>query len=125
MDEFTVDARERAPGIFLSLVVASFVFMTLLFLPFGAQTPVQHSFRAFVMRMSEPAQDAAPQQPSAFDEEAAMSSRALLDRWAPFISEASRKFGLPESWIRAVVRRESGGGPSTAVAPSGTGGRVS
>lgn len=51
----------------------------------------------------------APAQPSAFEEEAAMSSKQLLDRWQPFIEEAAKKFDLPASWIRAVMQRESGG----------------
>ena len=46
---------------------------------------------------------------SAVDEEAAMSPQALLDRWQPFISEASKRFAVPEKWIRAVIRVESGG----------------
>lgn len=50
-----------------------------------------------------------PAQPSVFEEEAAMSSKELLDRWQPFIAEAAKKFDLPESWIRAVMQRESGG----------------
>lgn len=32
-----------------------------------------------------------------------------LDRWQDFIAEASRRFGVPEAWIRAVMRAESGG----------------
>lgn len=50
-----------------------------------------------------------PAQPSVFEEEAAMSSKELLDRWQPFIAEAAKKFNLPASWIRAVMQRESGG----------------
>ena len=30
---------------------------------------------------------------------------AALDRWRDFIAEASRRFGLPEAWIRAVTSR--------------------
>lgn len=45
----------------------------------------------------------------AIDEERAMSPKALLDRWQPFISEASKRFAVPENWIRAVIRVESGG----------------
>lgn len=33
----------------------------------------------------------------------------LLDRWQDFIAEASRRFVIPQSWIRAVMRAESGG----------------
>lgn len=34
---------------------------------------------------------------------------AALDRWRDFIAEASRRFGLPEAWIRAVMQAESSG----------------
>jgi hypothetical protein len=37
----------------------------------------------------------------------AMSSP--VDEWAPLMDEASRKFGIPVAWIRAVMRVESGG----------------
>lgn len=47
--------------------------------------------------------------PTAFEDELAMTPKELLDRWEPFIREASLKFGIPESWIRSVMSRESGG----------------
>lgn len=31
------------------------------------------------------------------------------DPWGPYIREASARFGVPETWIREVMRRESGG----------------
>lgn len=31
------------------------------------------------------------------------------DPWGPYIHEASGRFGLPEQWIRSVMRQESGG----------------
>jgi soluble lytic murein transglycosylase-like protein len=34
---------------------------------------------------------------------------AALDPWQDFIVEASRRFGLPEAWIRLVMQAESGG----------------
>jgi membrane-bound lytic murein transglycosylase B len=43
------------------------------------------------------------------EEEDAMSPKDLLDRWQPLISEASKRFAVPENWIRAVIRIESGG----------------
>jgi D-alanyl-D-alanine carboxypeptidase len=52
---------------------------------------------------------AAPQGPSVFEQESAMAPAMLLDRWGPMIEEASRRFSIPVSWIRAVMRRESGG----------------
>ncbi len=47
--------------------------------------------------------------PSLFDQETAMGPRALMTRWDPLIAEASRRFKVPEKWIRAVIRMESGG----------------
>lgn len=32
-----------------------------------------------------------------------------VDRWRSHISEASSRFGVPEQWIRRVIRAESGG----------------
>ncbi|MGK9166698.1 lytic transglycosylase domain-containing protein [Inquilinus limosus] len=40
------------------------------------------------------------------------------DLWSANIAEASRRFGVPESWIRAVMRVESGG-DSHAVSSKG------
>jgi membrane-bound lytic murein transglycosylase B len=48
-------------------------------------------------------------QPSTYDEESAMSQAQLLRRWDGIVSEASKRFQIPASWIRAVMARESGG----------------
>lgn len=32
-----------------------------------------------------------------------------LDRWSGLVAEASSRFGIPEAWIRRVMRAESGG----------------
>lgn len=40
------------------------------------------------------------------------------DPYAAFITEASHRFGLPASWLRAVMQVESAGNP-TAVSPKG------
>lgn len=37
------------------------------------------------------------------------SAHAEADPWRDSIAEASRRFGVPEPWIRAVMRAESGG----------------
>ena len=39
----------------------------------------------------------------------ATSPAGLIDRWSPLITEASRRFGVSQAWIRAVIRVESGG----------------
>ena len=46
---------------------------------------------------------------AAASEESGMGPKDLMDRWQPLISEASKRFAVPEDWIRAVMRIESGG----------------
>src|SRR6266566_1130958 len=46
---------------------------------------------------------------SALAKERALSPTQLMDRWVPLIQEASRRFGVAEAWIKAVMRMESGG----------------
>ena len=38
-----------------------------------------------------------------------MSRAELVNRWSDDIERASRRFGVPQSWIRAVMAAESGG----------------
>lgn len=51
----------------------------------------------------------APLPQSTFEQESNMSARQLVDRWAPVITEASARFNVPASWVRAVLQTESGG----------------
>jgi hypothetical protein len=46
--------------------------------------------------------------------ESSTPTSALITRWSPLIKEASRRFGVAEDWIKAVMRVESGGHTSTA-----------
>lgn len=39
----------------------------------------------------------------------AAPARASVERWSGHIAEASTRFGIPEAWIRRVMRAESGG----------------
>jgi len=39
----------------------------------------------------------------------ALASPSKIARWQPFIAEASRRFGIPDAWIGAVMRAETGG----------------
>src|SRR3546814_20739134 len=32
-----------------------------------------------------------------------------VERWRPYIAEASRRFGIPQGWIAAVMQAESSG----------------
>jgi hypothetical protein len=45
-------------------------------------------------------------------------SAPATDRFAAFVTEAARRFGIPEAWIRAVMRLESGG-QVRATSPKG------
>lgn len=40
---------------------------------------------------------------------AAPAAADPLDRWSAYVAEASARFGVPETWIRRVMRAESGG----------------
>lgn len=44
-----------------------------------------------------------------FAQESAMTSSELIKRWQPLIASAAKQFHVSEEWIRAVMRRESGG----------------
>jgi soluble lytic murein transglycosylase-like protein len=63
-----------------------------------------------------------PPVPSAFDKEQAMSFGQLMARWDPDIALASKRFAVPQAWIRAVMRAESGGrtmlGPNRPIKSS-------
>ena len=63
---------------------------------------VQHAWTAAVQHL-------APLPQSTFEQESNLSARELVDRWTPLITEASARFNVPASWIRAVLQTESGG----------------
>jgi len=47
-------------------------------------------------------------------EQVSTGTSALMTRWSPFVKEASRRFGIAEEWIKAVMRMETAG-HTTAV----------
>jgi hypothetical protein len=51
----------------------------------------------------------APMAALAFSQEQQMGFAALMHRWDPLIVQASRRFDVPEKWIRIVMQVESGG----------------
>lgn len=54
--------------------------------------------------------DASPAiSPALHTDKKALNETDLLERWAPYIDEAARRFGVSAEWIRAVIRMESGG----------------
>src|SRR6187399_922137 len=50
-----------------------------------------------------------PTSPSVFEKERAMTPTQLVKRWKPIVTKAARRFGVPVTWINAVMRVESGG----------------
>ena len=48
----------------------------------------------------------------------APAQAAAIDQWQSHIDEAAKRFGIPASWIRAVIEAESEGDPR-AVSPKG------
>jgi membrane-bound lytic murein transglycosylase B len=44
-----------------------------------------------------------------FEAENAMAVTERLNRWEKFVTEASKRFGVPRDWILEVMRQESGG----------------
>jgi hypothetical protein len=47
--------------------------------------------------------------PSEFSGHLASRHPSRIDRWEPYIAEAAQRFAIPQDWIRAVMRSESGG----------------
>jgi hypothetical protein len=48
-------------------------------------------------------------EPVRLNPERELTPQEMIDRWQSFIEEASAQFEIPQSWIRAVIRQESGG----------------
>ena len=68
-----------------------------------AYKPASHPLRSLIAFTTE-------EQPAeAAQDETGMSASDLMDRWQPYIEEASQRFAVPQDWIRAVIRIESGG----------------
>jgi soluble lytic murein transglycosylase-like protein len=96
---------------FTRYVSLSVLAVALLFVAQHTQLPESYSValasrpfsRLIELRPSEPTA------PSVYEQEAAMSSKELLDRWDPLVAEAADHFHIPAAWLRAVMQRESGG----------------
>ena len=56
-----------------------------------------------------PSNDKVTSSLSAYQQEQAMSPTQLILRWKPLVAQASRRVGVPASWINAVMRVETGG----------------
>jgi len=78
--------------------------------PRYSATPLQQIFRGLVRipdfgfgtPSAPPASDVSP-------DEDKLPPAALIDRWDPFIKEASQRYSIPELWIRTIIHIESGG----------------
>jgi soluble lytic murein transglycosylase-like protein len=47
----------------------------------------------------------------------APASADPMDRWSAYVAEASARFGIPEAWIRRVMRAERGGRTTSGGRP--------
>ena len=105
----TVAARQGVAGLASAVTFSLLVGLTILAMPgFKLATP-DASVSVLSMPLSFSRFFARVNATSLYDEESTLSSEALLDRWSPYMAEASAHFGIPQAWIRAVMRRESGG----------------
>ncbi|HEY8949638.1 MAG TPA: lytic transglycosylase domain-containing protein [Rhizomicrobium sp.] len=110
MSYVVVRARESAAAFaskFALLIAATIVAFFALPFHHSYQLPPLPTWSA---TLEKPVKNvSAALRPSVFEQELSMTPKELINRWNPFIEEASKKFDLPKSWIRAVVNRESGG----------------
>ena len=75
--------------------------------PFG-QTQTWHAVQAPLYRgVAQAAQ--AVQSETAPTDENRMAVAQRINRWQPYVVEASMRYALPATWIRAVINIESGG----------------
>ena len=83
----------------------------------STQNAVNDAFAALKAQFATPmtlpaaatAKPPAAAKPGMFQIEQSMTASQLIDRWNAFVAEASQRFHIPEAWIRAVIRMESGG----------------
>jgi soluble lytic murein transglycosylase-like protein len=68
--------------------------------------PVGHATVRAKPAVTSPAKARAP---TPFEIEQRMSAAALITRWDPEVARASKRFHVPQGWIRAVMEAESGG----------------
>jgi|SRR5580698_2552794 soluble lytic murein transglycosylase-like protein len=64
---------------------------------------------ALLLLAAQPAHKTPAPAVSPSQQEEAMTFAQRMRRWNPLIAKASKRFGVPESWIRAVMQAESGG----------------
>jgi hypothetical protein len=107
-------ARSSSRGFTRTLFFGGLCIFTVLAIHNTKVVTVRHDGEAVVRRpilaqLMEATHLAPPVQPSVYDQEAAMTRSELLNRWDGFITEASERFHVPKTWIRAVMARESGG----------------
>ena len=105
-------AKPALPIVFAAIAIFALLNLSV----FNRHPPAraaQTAVRAIHVAASRPKivqqQAIAALRPSAFAREQRMSYGQLTRRWNPYIAEASNRFGVPQSWIRAVMQIESGG----------------
>jgi hypothetical protein len=77
--------------------------------PRGGAPVVRAVVRVKPVAVTSPAKALRAHAPTPFEVEQRMSAAALITRWDPEVARASRRFHVPQGWIRAVMEAESGG----------------
>jgi soluble lytic murein transglycosylase-like protein len=105
-----LEGREFDPIVLLLwlLAVATMIALTAGVIHQMMMVPVSRAPQTTLARLLTPSivNDEAPAAP---DPDAGLSVAQRIERWQPFIAEASRRFSIPQAWIRAVMHVESGG----------------
>ena len=100
-------SRRVRPWDILALRAASVGLAAMLWLP-SAEAANPKTTTASTRKVLMAAKPVVPTQ-SVFQKEQAMTPAQLVKRWQPMVAKASRRFGVPITWINAVMRVESGG----------------
>ncbi len=81
--------------------------------------PAPYRYNSVMLRLAPPPAPgiAAAQSEFSFAQSPFPGANPLIGRWQPFIAEASERFAIPESWIAAAMRVESGGRTMLGGAP--------
>ncbi len=108
--------RQRVAILTSLVAILALSLVSAIFYPPGRLSPTPHAkpSHVTVLPVASRRKASAPKlinaaELSVFQKEQLLSNAELMRRWDPLVAEASKRFGVPVSWIRAVMRVESAG----------------
>ena len=104
--------RPSPRGFTRALLLGVMCIATAMSLPTINLNPAPHESivrKPILIRLIDAATPTQPQPAPVYEAEHHMTQAELLNRWDAFVSEASQRFHIPKTWIRAVMRQETGG----------------